>query len=127
MTPLIEIQGMSAGYDGVPVLRDIALEVNEGEIVGLLGANGAGKTTTLLTISGLIKPLSGEIKVLGEPPPTTFPHRLVRKGVAHVTESRNLFYDLTVSENLRLALRGSRSERREALDRALGLFPALGQ
>jgi branched-chain amino acid transport system ATP-binding protein len=125
VTPLIEIEGMSAGYDGVPVLRDITLEVNEGEIVGLLGANGAGKTTTLLTISGLIKPLSGEIKVLGEAPPTTFPHRLVRKGVAHVTESRNLFYDLTVSENLRLALRGSRGERREALDRALELFPAL--
>jgi branched-chain amino acid transport system ATP-binding protein len=125
MTALIEIQEMSAGYDGVPVLREVTLHVDEGEIVGLLGANGAGKTTTLLTISGLIKPLQGEIKVLGEAPPTTFPHRLVRKGVAHVTESRNLFYDLTVSENLRLALRGSRGERREALDQALELFPAL--
>jgi branched-chain amino acid transport system ATP-binding protein len=125
MSAILELEGLWSGYDGVPVLRDVDMTVDEGEIVGLLGPNGAGKTTTLLTISGLIKPLRGAVRVMGATPSTRFPHRLARGGVAHVTESRNLFYDLTVSENLRLALRGSRTERGEALDRALALFPAL--
>ena len=125
MSAIVELDGLWSGYDGVPVLRGVDARVDEGEIVGLLGPNGAGKTTTLLTVSGLIKPLRGAVRVMGEPPPTRFPHRLARSGVAHVTESRNLFYDLSVSENLRLALRGSRGERREALDQALALFPAL--
>jgi branched-chain amino acid transport system ATP-binding protein len=125
LTAIVELDGLWAGYGGVPVLRDVDMTVGEGEIVGLLGPNGAGKTTTLLTISGLIKPLRGGVRVMGAPPPTRFSHRLARSGVAHVTESRNLFYELTVSENLRLALRGSRSERQAALDEAFVLFPAL--
>jgi branched-chain amino acid transport system ATP-binding protein len=122
---IIELDGLWSGYNNVAVIRDIDLTVNPGEIVGLLGPNGAGKTTTLLTISGLLKPMRGKINVLGAPPPTRLPHHLARRGVAHVTESRNLFYDLTVGENLRLALRGSRRERKAALAEALGLFPAL--
>jgi branched-chain amino acid transport system ATP-binding protein len=125
MSRLIELEGLWSGYEGVPVVRDITMHVDEGEIVGLLGPNGAGKTTTLMTMSGLIKPIDGTIRMLGEAPPTRLPHRLARRGVAHVTESRNLFYDLTVGENLRLALFGSRSERSAALERALELFPAL--
>ncbi|HTT93371.1 MAG TPA: ABC transporter ATP-binding protein [Solirubrobacterales bacterium] len=125
MTAIVELDGLWAGYGGVAVLRDVDLSIAEGEIVGLLGPNGAGKTTTLLTISGLVKPLRGAVTVMGAPPPRRFVHRLARSGVAHVTESRNLFYGLTVSENLRLALRGSRKERQEALDQALALFPAL--
>ena len=122
---VIELDGLHSGYNNVAVLRDVSLTVNEGEVVGLLGPNGAGKTTTLLTISGIIKPIRGKIDVLGGAPPTRLPHRLARRGVAHVTESRNLFYDLTVSENLRLALRGSRKDRKSALEQALVLFPAL--
>jgi branched-chain amino acid transport system ATP-binding protein len=122
---IIELEGLWTGYDGVPVVRDVDLHVEEGEIVGLLGPNGAGKTTTLLTISGVIKPIRGGLKVLHGPPSTRFPHRLARQGVAHVTESRNLFYSLTVEENLRLALRGSRADRQAALASALELFPAL--
>jgi branched-chain amino acid transport system ATP-binding protein len=122
---IIELEQLWSGYGGVAVLRDVNFRVTQGEIVGVLGPNGAGKTTMLLTISGLIKPLRGGIRVFGEAPPTRFPHRLVRRGVAHVTESRNLFYDLTVGENLRLALRGSRRERKAALDEALEMFPAL--
>jgi branched-chain amino acid transport system ATP-binding protein len=125
MSALIEIEGLWSGYDGVPVVRDITMHVDAGEIVGLLGPNGAGKTTTLLTISGMVKPIEGTIRVLGQAPPTRSPHRLARRGVAHVTESRNLFYDLTVSENLRLALFGSRSDRSAALEQALEMFPAL--
>ncbi len=122
---VIRLEGVSSGYGGAAVVRDLGMDVNEGEIVGLLGPNGAGKTTTLLTISGLLKPLAGKLTVLGAPPPTRLPHRLARRGVAHVTESRNLFFDLTVNENLRLALRGSRGERKAAIGEAYELFPAL--
>jgi branched-chain amino acid transport system ATP-binding protein len=121
----VELQGLWAGYNGVPVIRDVSLTVGEGEIVGLLGPNGAGKTTTLLAMSGLLKPIKGSLQVLGATPSTRSPHRVARAGAAHVTESRNLFYSLTVAENIRLGLRGSRSDRRKAYDEALELFPAL--
>jgi branched-chain amino acid transport system ATP-binding protein len=122
---LVELEGLWTGYDGLPVVRDVSLQAHAGEIVGILGANGAGKTTTLLTISGVLKPLKGRARVLGQDLPTRSPHRLARRGVAHVTESRNLFYELTVGENLRLAVRGSRAARASALREALDLFPAL--
>jgi branched-chain amino acid transport system ATP-binding protein len=122
---IVRSEGVSAGYGGLAVVRDLDMHVGEGEIVGLLGPNGAGKTTTLLTISGLVKPLKGTMHVLGAVPPTRFPNRLARRGVAHVTESRNLFYTLTVGENLRLGLRGARRDRKAALQQAMDLFPAL--
>jgi branched-chain amino acid transport system ATP-binding protein len=122
---IVELENLAAGYDGVPVIRNITLNVGEGEIVGLLGPNGAGKTTTLGAISGLVKPLEGELKVLGEAPSTRTPHLLARRGVAHVTESRNLSYDLTVEENMRLGIRGARGARKKAIGEALEAFPAL--
>jgi branched-chain amino acid transport system ATP-binding protein len=123
---MINLERVHAGYAGVAVLRDVSLEVRAGEVVGLLGPNGAGKTTTLLTISGLIKPISGSVEIFGAPPSVRFPHRLARQGLAHVTESRNLFYDLTVEENLRIVLSGGRSQRNEAMGLVRDLFPALG-
>jgi branched-chain amino acid transport system ATP-binding protein len=122
---IVEIEDLYAGYDGVPVVRDATLAVGEGEVIGLLGPNGAGKTTTLLTISGLLKPIKGSVSVFGKPPPFRFPHRLARNGLAMVTESRNLVFDLTVTENLRLSVRGSRSQRRAAIAEAFEMFPAL--
>jgi branched-chain amino acid transport system ATP-binding protein len=122
---VIELEQLFAGYDGLAVIRDLNFHIDEGEVVGLLGPNGAGKTTTLLTISGLLKPISGTVKVFGQTPSTRFPHRLAREGVAHVTESRNLFYELTVAENLRLGFTGPRAGRNQALRDALDLFPAL--
>lgn len=122
---MIRLESVSAGYAGSAVVRDLSMEVKAGEIVGLLGPNGAGKTTTLLTISGILKPLSGSVSVLGQHPETRFPHRLARQGVAHVTESRNLFYELTVDENLRIALRGSKAENQERRQEVDELFPAL--
>jgi branched-chain amino acid transport system ATP-binding protein len=119
--PLLEIQDMSTGYDGVPVLRHLDMHVEEGEIVALLGPNGAGKTTTLLTVSGLNPVLSGDVKVLGTSVQGKRPHRVARAGLAHVPEDRSLFFQLTVKENLKLgAARGSAD-----LDQALGYFPAL--
>jgi branched-chain amino acid transport system ATP-binding protein len=122
---IVELENLWSGYNGVPVLRDVSLTVEEGEIVGLLGPNGAGKSTTLRTLSGLIEPLRGSIKVLGAAPSVRAPHRLARSGVAHVTESRNLSYDLTVAENIRLGLRGSRASRRAVTREAMEMFPAM--
>jgi branched-chain amino acid transport system ATP-binding protein len=125
MELVVDVQDLWAGYNGVPVVRDVSLNVGQGEIVGLFGPNGAGKTTTLRTLSGLVKPLRGTVTVLGVEPPTGAPYRLARRGVAHVTESRNLSYQLTVSENIRLALRGKRADRKAAVEEAFEMFPAI--
>jgi branched-chain amino acid transport system ATP-binding protein len=121
VNPVLEIDGLSTGYAGVPVVRDLALTVGEGEIVALLGPNGAGKTTTLLTISGMVPILSGDIKVLGRSVQGRRPHRIARDGLAHVPEDRSVFAQLTVAENLRLGA----SKGAADLDRALHYFPAL--
>ncbi len=121
----IEIRGMSAGYGGVPVVRELALDVRPGEVVALLGPNGAGKTTTLLTISGLIEPLAGSVTIDGEAVDTRAPYRNARLGLAHVAEDRSLFFQLTVEENLKLGLRGRGRHQRQAIDDALEMLPAL--
>ena len=122
---LINVQGLHAGYGGIPVVRNLNLTVGPGEVVALLGPNGAGKTTTLLTLSGLLAPIEGSVEVLGEVVDGTRPHRVPRRGLAHVPEDRSLFFDLTVDENIRLGLRGNRASRREAHERAMELLPAL--
>lgn len=127
--PALELRGVISGYDGVPVLHGVDLQVGEGEVVALLGSNGAGKTTTLLTISGLLPHVGGEVVVMGEPDRTHKRVRvrdvcsLARRGVAHVPEDRGLFFDLTVREHLRLARRRGQPQR--PLDEVLEWFPAL--
>ena len=121
MTALLEISDLSAGYNGVPVVRNLNLTVNAGEVVALLGPNGAGKTTSLLTTSALLPILEGDISVLGKSIKGTRPHLVARRGLAHVPEDRSLFFQLTVAENLRLgAARGSSD-----VAQALKYFPAL--
>jgi branched-chain amino acid transport system ATP-binding protein len=122
---LIQASGLHAGYGGVPVVRDINIHVAPGEVVALLGPNGAGKTTTLLTVSGLIKVLEGSVTVCGSPVRFGSPYRMAKRGLGHVPEDRSLFFGLTVRENLKLGLRGSRGSQREAYDRALEFLPAL--
>lgn len=122
---LLEVSNLASGYGGVAVIRDVNLHVSPGEVVALLGPNGAGKTTTLLTTSGLLKPLEGSIDVLGSPTNFGAPHRTARRGLAHVPEDRSLFFGLTVQENLRLGLRGKRSDQQAGYDAALELLPAL--
>lgn len=118
---LLEIENMSTGYHGVPVVRNLHLQVNEGEVVALLGPNGAGKTTTLLTTSGINPILDGDIRLFGRSLKGRRPHLIAREGLAHVPEDRSLFFQLTVAENLRLgAARGAAD-----IDQALGYFPAL--
>ncbi|MBM3798857.1 MAG: ABC transporter ATP-binding protein [Actinobacteria bacterium] len=121
MTALLEIENLNTGYNGVSVVRGLNVHVNEGEVVALLGPNGAGKTTTLLTVSGLVPVISGDVKVFGKSLRGRRPHLIAREGLAHVPEGRSLFYQLTVAENLRLgAAKGSADIRK-----ALGYFPAL--
>ncbi len=118
---LLVIEHLFAGYSGVPVVRDLDLTVGAGEVVALLGPNGSGKTTTLLTISALLPIIEGEVQVFGASIRKQSPNQLARAGLAHVTEDRSLFYDLTVKENLRLGCHGNRKE----MDWVLELFPAL--
>jgi branched-chain amino acid transport system ATP-binding protein len=119
-TRLLTVDGLYAGYAGAAVVRGVSLHVDAGEFVALLGPNGAGKTTTLLTISGLLPAIAGEVSVFGSPVTSRRPHLLARAGLAHVPEDRALFFDLTVRQNLRLG-----STERDALDRVLDYFPAL--
>jgi branched-chain amino acid transport system ATP-binding protein len=123
--PLLALHGVHAGYDNIPVVRSIELEVGAGEVVALLGPNGAGKTTTLLTISGLLKPIEGSVTILGHDTSEMAPYRIAQLGIAHVAEDRSLFFDLTVRENIRLGTAGSRAERTAAYERAMEMFPAL--
>ena len=97
------VRDLSAGYRGVPVVRELNLEVRPGEVVALLGPNGAGKTTTLETIAGLNHPISGSVELSGEKIGGTPAHVLAGRGLALVPEGRALFPGLTVREHLRLA------------------------
>lgn len=122
---LLSVENLNTGYAGVPVVRDIHLHLDEGEVVALLGPNGAGKTTTLLTISGIIPLLSGDINILGDAVDTKNPYKNARLGLSHVAEDRSLFFNLTVKENLQLGLRGDQAIQQEGMERALELLPAL--
>src|ERR1700730_9455337 len=119
--PVLELDGLTSGYNGSAVLRDISLTVHPGEVVALLGANGAGKTTTLLTISGIVKPMGGRVLYCGTDCKGDSPDARARLGVAHVPEGRGVFFGLTVAEHFKLAHRG------ETLDTAAAFqyFPAL--
>jgi branched-chain amino acid transport system ATP-binding protein len=118
------VAGLSAGYRGVPVVRELGLEVRPGEVVALLGPNGAGKTTTLETIAGLNHPISGAVELSGEDVSGTPAHVLARKGLALVPEGRALFPGLTVREHLRLAV-GRRGSRGSHEDELLEMLPEL--
>jgi branched-chain amino acid transport system ATP-binding protein len=104
------LRDVSAGYKGIPVVRDLNLEVRPGEVVALLGPNGAGKTTTLETIAGLNRPITGTIELSGEAVGGRPAHLLARQGLALVPEGRALFPGLTVREHLRLA--GGRASKK---------------
>jgi branched-chain amino acid transport system ATP-binding protein len=115
-TALLEVSSLTAGYNGIAVVRDVDLRVGAGEVVALLGSNGAGKTTTLSAIAGLIAPISGTIRLAGEPIHGLSAYRLARRGLALVPENRALFHDLTTRENLRLGRVRGRANEDEVLD-----------
>ena len=120
----LTVRDLSAGYRGVPVVRELNLEVRPGEVVALLGPNGAGKTTTLETIAGLHRPISGTVELSGENIGGKPAYVLARRSLALVPEGRALFPGLTVREHLRLA-GGGRGQRAGHEEELLEMLPEL--
>ena len=123
--PLLELENVVTAYGKVEALKGLTLHVEQGEIVALLGSNGAGKSTTLRTISGLIRPLSGTIRFIGQPIDRLSPEAIIKLGVAHVPERRRVFPGLTVIENILLGgsnrAQASRRELESDAERMLRL------
>ena len=126
--PLLEVKGLTAGYGGAAVLRELDLRVEAETIVAVLGANGAGKTTLNKTLSGVLRPQAGEVRFAGRRIDGASAAAIVEAGLIHVPEGRRLFPDLTVKENLELgSYRRGKHARAETLERVLGVFPRLKQ
>ena len=127
--PLLQVNAIEAYYGRVCALRSVSLAVAEGSVVALLGANGAGKTTTLRVISGLIRPTRGSVEFDGKHIERFSADQLVRVGIAHVPEGRQIFTDLTVRENLRLGayVRRNGKSTVEDMQRVFNYFPRLGE
>jgi branched-chain amino acid transport system ATP-binding protein len=123
---MLRLESVCAGYHGLQILHEIDLEVNEKEIVALVGANGAGKTTTLRACSGVIRPTSGRIFFDDQPIDTVRTAELVARGLVHVPEDRALFGPLTIEENLRMGA-WTRRDRPvgDSLSEVFDLFPVL--
>lgn len=124
---MLILKHVSSGYGAIEALKGIHLQVNEGEIVTLIGANGAGKTTTLRTITGLVPARSGEILFEGEKLNAVPTYRITAKGISMVPEGRAVFSNLTVMENLEMGayLQKDRKQMQSDLERAFVLFPRL--
>lgn len=100
MSQILKVDNINVYYGAIHAIKGVSLEVNEGEIVTLIGANGAGKSTTLKAISNLLHPKTGSIEFFGEKLSHIPPHKIVEKGLAHVPEGRRIFLQMTVQENL---------------------------
>jgi len=130
VSALLEVDGLRSGYGRVPVLHDVTLALEPGTITAVLGANGAGKTTLLRSLSGLLRPTAGAVRLNGADLTRVPVERLVTLGVAHVPEGRGVIAELTVEENLRLGglwRRGPNAGRdtATAIDEVLALFEPL--
>jgi branched-chain amino acid transport system ATP-binding protein len=126
---LLEVEGIHTYYGNIEALKGVTIEVEEGEIVTLIGSNGAGKSTTLRSISGLSPPREGKIRFAGEDIQHVPPQEIVRLGISQSPEGRRLFPHMSVIENLEMGAfqRSDRKQIREDLDRVYGLFPRLAE
>jgi branched-chain amino acid transport system ATP-binding protein len=124
---LLEIENLTVGYGGAPAIWDIAVKVDEREVVSVIGPNGAGKSTLINTIAGLLRAERGSLRLGGVDLVTVAPHQVCRHGVALVPEGRRLFAGMTVEENLEIGCYRpeARKVRVRSLDRVYALFPAL--
>ena len=124
---MLEIKNLTVSYGVITALHGISLSVQSGSIVTLIGSNGAGKTTTLKTISGLLKPKSGEIFYNGKNIAGLPPHEIVARGLSHVPEGRMIFSNLTVLENLQMGAYLARDKKvvRRELEFVFAMFPRL--
>ncbi|WUJ69038.1 ABC transporter ATP-binding protein [Kribbella soli] len=129
MTAMLEVRDLEVAYGKIVAVKKISFSVEQGQVVSLIGTNGAGKTTTLRTISGLLRPTSGEILFQGERIEQVAAHDIVARGLAHSPEGRRIFPRLSVEENLMLGAfaRKDPSGVRTDLDAAYELFPILGE
>jgi branched-chain amino acid transport system ATP-binding protein len=124
---MLRVQNIDVFYGDLQVLWDVSFEVEEGEIVALVGANGSGKSTTLKAISGLLNPASGSIRFLDQRLDQIPANKIIEHGVAHVPEGRRLFPEMTVRENLIMGslARQAKLKREETMEWVFGLFPRL--
>ena len=124
---LLEIKDLEVNYGVIKAIKGVSFDVNEGEIIALIGANGAGKTTILHTITGLIQAKKGSIVFDGKELTKTPPHKIVSMGMAHVPEGRRIFQQLSVLENLKLGAytRKDKSEIASTLKMVYERFPRL--
>ena len=127
--PLLELKNVASYYGSVQALKSVSLRVEQGEVVTLLGANGAGKSTTLRTISGLLRPASGEVWFDGQPIHGMATEKIVRLGLSHVPEGRRIFPGLTVRENIMLGTsnrgRLPRKQMDEEVAEMFDIFPVI--
>jgi len=124
---LLEVDSIETYYGNIRALKGVSLTVNKGEIVTLIGSNGAGKTTTLRTISGMLHPRRGQVRLEGKRIDTLPADQMVRLGLAHSPEGRRIFRRMTVQENLEMGAfaRNDKAGIAEDMERVLGLFPRL--
>lgn len=124
---ILKVENIQCGYDGVPVIHGISLDVAQGEIVAIVGANGAGKTTTMRTIVGLMHPYRGKVTFAGKDITLMEAHDTIKLGISYVPEGRRLFSKLTIRENLELGafIKNDRKGIDESLERVFELFPKL--
>lgn len=124
---MLKVDGINVYYGNIQALKEVSLEINEGEIVTLIGANGAGKSTLLKTISGLLKPKQGKINFQGDEIAGKAAQSIVKMGISHVPEGRRVFSNMSVEENLELGayLRKDKAGIKEDFDKIYDLFPRL--
>ncbi len=124
---MLKLTNVNTFYGNIQALKNLSIEINEGEIITLIGANGAGKTSTLMSISGVVSPRSGEITFDGTPIHAMSPEKIVRMGLCQVPEGRRIFPQLTVLENLDMGayLRDDKEGIKQDLDYVMDLFPIL--
>jgi branched-chain amino acid transport system ATP-binding protein len=126
---MLELKSIQTYYGNIQALKGISLEINEGDIITLIGANGAGKSTTLMSISGITPPRSGEVLFNGEPIHGKSPDEIVAMGICQVPEGRHIFPQLSVQENLDMGsfLRTDKEGIKQDLDYVFSLFPILAE
>mgnify|MGYP000978487519 CR=1 FL=1 len=124
---MLKVENLSVHYGMIQAVRDVSFEVNEGEVVSLIGANGAGKTSILRTISGLVRPSAGKIEFLGQEIQKVPAQKIVAAGLSQVPEGRHVFPGLTVMENLEMGafLKKDREENQANLKKVFSRFPRL--
>lgn len=124
---MLKVKNIKVGYDNVPVIFDVSFEVREKEVVSIVGSNGAGKSTLLRTVSGILKPMKGEIEFFGKKIDGMKANKIVELGISHVPEGRHVFGKLSIKDNLLMGayIVKSETEKNKTLDEVYEIFPKL--